>query len=81
MGPITGLDDLEKRKFLTLPGLEIRTFCRVHSQSLYRLSYPGSPLPEEESGQWTNVLAKEKQRARKRVFVCVELTLCWHPPR
>jgi hypothetical protein len=23
-----GLDDLEKRKFLTLPGLELRPFCR-----------------------------------------------------
>jgi hypothetical protein len=25
MGPITGLDDVEKRNFLTVPGLEIRT--------------------------------------------------------
>jgi hypothetical protein len=31
---------LEKRKFLTLPGLEGRPLCRpARSQSLYRLSY------------------------------------------
>jgi hypothetical protein len=37
------LDDLEKRKFLTVPGLELRSFGRpARSQSLYRLSYPGS---------------------------------------
>jgi hypothetical protein len=34
--PRAGLDDVEHRKFLTLPGLELR------SQSLYRLRYPGS---------------------------------------
>jgi hypothetical protein len=38
-----GLDDLEKRKFLNLPGLEIRPVGRpAHSQLLYRLRYPGS---------------------------------------
>jgi hypothetical protein len=26
LGPRTGLDDVEKRKFLTLPGLELRPF-------------------------------------------------------
>jgi hypothetical protein len=37
-----GLDDLEDRKFLALPGLELRPLCRpARSQSLYRLSYPG----------------------------------------
>jgi hypothetical protein len=39
----TGLDDVEKRKFLTLPGLELRTLCRTtRSQSLHRLRYPVS---------------------------------------
>jgi hypothetical protein len=34
--PRTGLDDVEKRKFLTLPGLELRPLGRpAHSQSLY----------------------------------------------
>jgi hypothetical protein len=35
--------DVEKRKFLTLPGLELWPLGRPdRSQSLYRLSYPGS---------------------------------------
>jgi hypothetical protein len=41
--PRAGLDDMEKRKFLTLPGLELRLLGRpTRSQWLYRLSYPGS---------------------------------------
>jgi hypothetical protein len=41
--PRAGLDDLEKRKFLTLPGLQLRPLGHpARSQSLYRLSYPGS---------------------------------------
>jgi hypothetical protein len=38
--PRAGLDDMEKRKFLTLPGLELRPFGRpARSQSLYWLRY------------------------------------------
>jgi hypothetical protein len=38
-----GLDDLESRKFLTLPGLELWPLGRpARSQSLYQLRYPGS---------------------------------------
>jgi hypothetical protein len=38
--PRAGLDDMEKRKFLTLPGLELRSLDRPsHSQSLYRLHW------------------------------------------
>jgi hypothetical protein len=45
LDPRTGLDDVEKRKFLTLPGLEYRPLGRpILSQSLYRLRYPGSLL-------------------------------------
>jgi hypothetical protein len=41
--PRTGLDVVEKRKFLTLPVLELRPLGRpARSQSLYRLRYPGS---------------------------------------
>jgi hypothetical protein len=41
--PGAGLGDLEKRKFLTLPGLEFRPLGRpARSPSLYRLRYPGS---------------------------------------
>jgi hypothetical protein len=43
VGPTAGLDDVEKRKFLTLPGFELRPLGRpAFSQSLYRLRYPGS---------------------------------------
>jgi hypothetical protein len=43
--PRAGLDDVEKRKLLTLPGLELQLLGRpAHSQLLYRLRYPGSIL-------------------------------------
>jgi hypothetical protein len=41
--PRAGVDDMEKRKLLTLPGLELRPLSRpARSLSLFRLSYPGS---------------------------------------
>jgi hypothetical protein len=44
VGPRAGLDKVEKRKFLTLPGLELQPLGRpARSQSLYRLRYPASP--------------------------------------
>jgi hypothetical protein len=43
MDPRAGLDDVEKSKFLTVMGLELRSLGRpASSQSLCRLSYPGS---------------------------------------
>jgi hypothetical protein len=43
VGPRTGLDDVEKRKFLILPGLELRPLGRpARSHSLYRPRYPCS---------------------------------------
>jgi hypothetical protein len=43
VGPRAGLDDVEKKKFLTLTGLELRPLGRpARSQSLYRLRYPSS---------------------------------------
>jgi hypothetical protein len=37
------LNDVEKRKIFSIPGLELRPPGRpAHSQSLYRLRYPGS---------------------------------------
>jgi hypothetical protein len=43
VGPRACLEDVEKRRFLTLPGLELRTLGRpARSQSLYRLRYAGS---------------------------------------
>jgi hypothetical protein len=45
--PRTGLDDVENRNFLTLPGLELRPLrCPVRRLSLYRLSYPGSHIKD-----------------------------------
>jgi hypothetical protein len=39
------LDDMEKLKFLTLPGLELRSLgFPARSQPLYRLRYPGPSL-------------------------------------
>jgi hypothetical protein len=38
--PTAALDDMEKRKFLTLPGLELRLLGRpAHKQLVYRLGY------------------------------------------
>jgi hypothetical protein len=43
MVPRTGLDNKGKRKFLTLPGLELRIFSHpTRTQSLYQLRYPSS---------------------------------------
>jgi hypothetical protein len=43
VGPRASVDDVEKRKFLILPELELRPLGRpARSQSLYRLLYPGS---------------------------------------
>jgi hypothetical protein len=40
VGSITSLDDVKRRKFLPLPGLELRSLNRIaRSQSLYRLRY------------------------------------------
>jgi hypothetical protein len=45
--PRAGLDDVQKRKILTLMGLELRPLCSPpRSQSLYRLSYPGVAVYE-----------------------------------
>jgi hypothetical protein len=42
----TGLDDVEKRKILPLPGLKLRLIGRpACSQSVYRLRYPGRIYP------------------------------------
>jgi hypothetical protein len=46
VGPGIGLDDMEKRKSLTLPGLELRSLCHPgRNQSLCWLRYPGSRIP------------------------------------
>jgi hypothetical protein len=43
VGPRASLEDMENRKFLTLPGLELKLLGRLaRNQSLYRLLSPGS---------------------------------------
>jgi hypothetical protein len=43
VGPRAGLDNVKKKKFLTLPRLELRPLgCPACSQSVRRLRYPGS---------------------------------------
>jgi hypothetical protein len=44
VGPTGGVDVVEKRKMLQLHGFEPRT----SSQSLYRLSYPGSSIKKQK---------------------------------
>jgi hypothetical protein len=45
VGSKANLDDVDKIRFLTLSGLEIRSLGRpARTQSLYRLRYPGSLL-------------------------------------
>jgi hypothetical protein len=45
VGPKTGQDDMERRKILALPGLELQSHDRTAcSQSLYRLRYLGFPI-------------------------------------
>jgi hypothetical protein len=47
MGLRAGLDNVEKRKFLSLQELELLPFSRpAYSQLLYRLSYPGPSKKE-----------------------------------
>jgi hypothetical protein len=58
VGPRAGLDEVKKTKFLTIPGLELRILGRVaRSQSLYRLSYRGSP---------SHIVHKGKKRSKER---------------
>jgi hypothetical protein len=43
VGPRTGLDDVERRKILVLPGLKLLPLAPpARGQSLYRLCYPDS---------------------------------------
>jgi hypothetical protein len=44
VGPKTGVDDVERRNILPLPGLELRTLGRpAHCQSLYECAIPPPP--------------------------------------
>jgi hypothetical protein len=63
VGPRASLDDVEKRKFLTLPGLELRLLGRPASnQSLYRLRYPGSLITVSDFQNLVSIWASHKVR-------------------
>jgi hypothetical protein len=52
VGPRAGLDTVQKRKFLPLPGLELRPLgCPARRQSLYRMRYPGSLVTSLYTGK------------------------------
>jgi hypothetical protein len=74
MGPRAGLDDVEYRKLLTLPGLEFRPL----SQSLYRLRYPGffpvTAVGTENTFKLRSVLLSWAERQR-----CIATIHCFIP--
>jgi hypothetical protein len=52
-GPRAGLEDMEKSKFLTLLGLELRPLGRpARNQSLYRLSHPELQMTRYKKLNW-----------------------------
>jgi hypothetical protein len=66
VGPRSGLEDVEKRKILPLPGLELCSLGRpARSQSLYRLRYPGS---------WKGAIGALKFYARNVDFFKINFT-------
>jgi hypothetical protein len=77
MDPRAGLDDLEKRKLLALPGLELRPLDRsACSQSLYRLRYPGSEFHKRQGiSSPAEQLLPTQDGERAVEFICLIL-LC-----
>jgi hypothetical protein len=69
VGPRTGLDDVDKRIILPLPGHELRPLGRpARSQSLYRLRYPGPYMYI-----WLHINALDRREASD----CLALTVHW----
>jgi hypothetical protein len=64
VGPRAGLDDVEKTKFFTLPGL--RPLCRPsRNESLYRLRYPGSLFSQTRRRKNLYSQLMDRNRSRK----------------
>jgi hypothetical protein len=64
--PRADLDDVEKRKFLRPPVLELGSLCcPVRSQSLYALPYPGSPVYENPHAIAVNIIKNGGPFARR----------------
>jgi hypothetical protein len=76
------LDDMEKEKFLTPPGLELRFIGRpACSQSLYRLRYRGSSayLDLRETGWGGTDRIKLTQNREQRWALVNMLNSHWVP--
>jgi hypothetical protein len=68
VGPRDGLDDLERRRFLTLPGLELRPLGRpARSQSLYGLRYAGSLTNTEYKLEILNIEVQYKKISLRKL--------------
>jgi hypothetical protein len=65
MGPRTGQDDMEMREILPLQGFELRPLGGpASSQSLHRLSYPGSPSLK----YYFSIFPKEMKKTSARII-------------
>jgi hypothetical protein len=79
-GPLASLDDVHKRKFLTLPGLKLWPLgCQAHSQSLYQLCYPGHALFNNNIQKYVNPPVTDVIFLQTRVLfpdmgVCISYT-------
>jgi hypothetical protein len=87
VGPRTGLDDVENRKFLPLPGLELRPLGRpASSQSLYRLHYAGGRYEKCLWGVSTREnlfgMAKGKHKSENReryiIIIIIIIPMTFH---
>jgi hypothetical protein len=68
-----GLDDMEKRQLLTLPGLELRS---LGSQSLYRLRYPGSLTVSELIIMYISIMKRSDGSSEITQFPVTIATNC-----
>jgi hypothetical protein len=76
VSPRTDLDDVETRKLLPLPGPKLRPIGRpARSQSLYRLSYPGSC--DQHKGYWNFTLKLFKTRSFT-ISTARKVLKCWN---
>jgi hypothetical protein len=74
--PRASVDDVEKRKFLTLLGLELRPLSRpARNQSLYRLRCPGS-VADNSTLIKVQKPTELLKRIRSYVTVLFSTTLC-----
>jgi hypothetical protein len=79
--PRVGLDDVEKWKFLTPPGLELRPLSRpASSQSLYRVRYRGSPIVLGKMINIHKILSNENRPNCVHVQSVGRVYCCWPSP-